>query len=467
MNDHTHGEKPGLNGTEPSGSGSAGQPDLSVPLKRDRKLLRSNKPLPPQTSSAPAAPEPVSPATQPPVISQTPVFSPAASPTPVSFTPLTEVPPTEVPSAERLEPTPVEQLFGLSETIVTPADVHDAPQADSPELDSPAVEQAPVAEQKRRFTFGSKKKQAEEPRSDFGNDPDLKTHTDLETDPDLGADPDAGNDLDDAGEPESLPAPVAPDSELLARVEAFAQSRPAVVPSAQPRSAPSPSTPAFSGEIPRLGPVTPTPLQQYANLRGLDIAALAAAIVLPPVGLVLGIIAIIKGKQIRGWASDLARAAISVSLVMTIVFVAVGGYLWFTETEKAEQLAQVKADQRARALIVKASAPFCEVLAANPSIFGADDPDFGWPALDAPEGYLPAIATYSSVWTQLSEVAPAGILDDVTAISQRVAGVVQIASALGNSNRAGDLLGLHEKSDVAGVEAWYFEYCTPAETPAE
>jgi hypothetical protein len=158
---------------------------------------------------------------------------------------------------------------------------------------------------------------------------------------------------------------------------------------------------------------------------------------------------------------------------MTLVFAAVGGYIWIQETERMEQLAAVKAEQRAHDRVAATSAQFCETLAANPTLYSTADPDYGWPAVDTPGGYNAAIAKYSAVWVQIAEVAPAGIAEETAAISERVTGIVNIANALGSQNRAGDLLGLHAQSDLATVESWYVEYCDApelpdqAETPAE
>jgi hypothetical protein len=234
-------------------------------------------------------------------------------------------------------------------------------------------------------------------------------------------------------------------------------------------TAPAPYVPpgGFDGPgHPKLGPLVPMPQPEHRGQTVLDIAALVGAFLVPPVGFITAIIAIVRGKKVRGWASDLARTAIGVSLVMSVIFAAVGGYVTFTEIQKAEQLAAAKAEQRAHDLVKTASVPFCDVLAANPTIYGTADPDYGWPALDAPGGYNAAISAYSAVWVQLAEVAPAGIAEETAAISARVANVVNIANALGASNRAGDLLGLHEKDDLATVESWYVEYCSPADPEA-
>jgi hypothetical protein len=246
--------------------------------------------------------------------------------------------------------------------------------------------------------------------------------------------------------------------------QATAGHPPVQPPSPQPFGPPG----GFSGPgHPRLGPLAPTPAPRPSWLAGLDIAALVTAVILPPIGLITAIVALIKGKQLRGWGSDLARAAISVSLVMTVVFAGVGAYVWASETEKAEQLAALKAEQRAHALVEVASEPFCGVLAAHPTIYSTADPDYGWPAVDAPEGYNAAIANYAAVWAELAAVAPEGIAAETAAISERVAGVVSIANALGASNRAGDLLSLHAQTDLATVESWYVEYCNAPEVPAD
>jgi hypothetical protein len=217
---------------------------------------------------------------------------------------------------------------------------------------------------------------------------------------------------------------------------------------------------------PRLGPIAPEPLPAHRGQAALDVASLVTAIILPPIGLITAIVALVRGKKVRGWASDLARSAVAVSVAMTVVFAAVGGYVWFTETENAKHLAAIKADQRAHELIETTSLPFCNLLAEHPSIYSTADPDYGWPAVDVEGGYNAAIAAYAKVWTQLAEVAPPGIAEETAAISARIDGIVEITNALRSQNRAGDLLGLHEKDDLATVESWYVEYCNAPE-PAE
>lgn len=404
-------------------------PAVDVPLKRDRKRLRSSEPWPP------AADRPEAPAPRP---------------------ELREPEPRE-PELREPELSPAEQLFAGQWTASVPA----------PAMPASTIPPEPTA---------------------FSGVGDLRASYDV----DLAEPADQGTDVTSEGaapakrrfgldflkRPQHETVESSPEASDEESVETLSVAHPAAA--APTRVSPETAPTAlyvppggFTGPgHPRLGPLVPKPVQKHSGLAGLDIAALAAAVIVPPVGFITAIVALNRGRRIRGWASDLARAAVSVSLVMTLVFAAVGGVLWIQETDRQEQLAVVKAEQRAHDRVAATSAQFCETLAANPTIYSTADPDYGWPALDAPGGYNAAIADYAAVWAQIAEVAPAGIAEETAAISERVTGIVNIANALGSENRAGDLLGLHAATDLATVESWYVEYCdapdlSEPETPAE
>ena len=369
MEDKTRGDVPGT-----------GQGDADAPMKRDRKLLRSSKPLPPRVSpETESRPESRLP----------PDGAPSWPPAPVTLAPVTQAP--------YLTQTNVEDLFNDQRTasLTAPA----MPTSGAPPSSLAGPQAMPPSQQKTA--------------------------------------------------PFPQPQPVLGD-EHSETAGYSATGRPDLSRQIPPHSGPS---------HPRLGPLAPEPLDSHPALARLDLAALVTAILLPPIGLILGIIASIRGKAIRGWSSDLARTAIVVSIVMTVAVTAVGGYAGISAVEKAQELAQLKAAERAHASLVATSKPFCGMLAENPTIYGTEAPDYGWPQLDAPEGYLAAIANYSALWAQIAEIAPEGIAAESAAISERVAGVVGIATALGSNNRAGDLLGFHEKEDLATVEAWFVDYC--------
>jgi hypothetical protein len=387
-------------------------PDFDAPLKRDRERLRSSKPLP---VSTPSTPPPASMVGEP---------------------------------EELREPdlTPVEKLFAVQSA----APAVTVPGVRKYDVDLTEGEQADADAEpgKRRLGRNFMRKSVA--------DPGTAERETAET----------PSSHERAGSPGSGYGQAAAGQALAEPVE---QPPAKAVQAAPNHVTPEPHVPpgGFIGPAhPRLGPLAPMPTESHPGLARLDVAAIVAAVVLPPIGLVTAVIALIRGKQIRGWASDLARAAVTVSVVMSVVFASVGGYVWFTQAERAEQLAVVKAEQRVHDRLEAASAPFCDVLAAHPTIYATADPDYGWPALDAPAGYNEAIAEYATVWAQLAEVAPEGIAAETAAISERVAGVVSVANALGSNNRAGDLLGFKAADDLATVESWYVEYCNPPEIPA-
>ncbi|TQL48329.1 hypothetical protein FB562_1423 [Homoserinimonas aerilata] len=210
---------------------------------------------------------------------------------------------------------------------------------------------------------------------------------------------------------------------------------------------------------PRLGVIRPELPTPEPGLAVLDTVALVAAVLLPPIGVVLGFVASARGRIYRGWASGIARAAIAVGVVMTLVFAVAGAFLWAEEQKRADERAAAAEVAAAHDSVVQASAEFCAGLAGYPSIFAEGDPDFGWPSLEDPNGYLPAIANYSAVWQGLVPVAPEGISAQVQSFSTRVDGIVGLAQSLQTANRSGDVLGVHSSDDITSIAAYVGDYC--------
>ncbi|MCW4386806.1 hypothetical protein OH146_13580 [Salinibacterium sp. SYSU T00001] len=215
------------------------------------------------------------------------------------------------------------------------------------------------------------------------------------------------------------------------------------------------------GGHPVLGPLAPRVREVPGDLRIIDIAAIVLAFLLPPVGFVVALVAMARGRDFRGWPSPLARAATWVAVVMTFVMAVAGAFLWFELEEQREAQAAADAAAAAHAAVVAESEEFCATLAATPTIFGTGDPDYGWPQLEDPAGYVPAISAYAATWQGLVPVAPSGIAEQVTSFSARVDGIVAVANSLPSPNRAGDLLDLHSQADIATIDGFVAEYCSP------
>ncbi|PWB96338.1 hypothetical protein [Homoserinimonas hongtaonis] len=243
-----------------------------------------------------------------------------------------------------------------------------------------------------------------------------------------------------------------------AAAPAFASSYPApAVPfPGGERESLSPAT----GAHPVLGALNPTVPDLSRDQVILDRAALAAAVVVPPAGFALALYALRRGRELRGWASNLARAAVAVSIVMTVVFAIGAGLLWANAQRQAAADQDAAAAAASHDAIVAEAAEFCATLAATPQVFASGDAEFGWPAYSGDEdAYFAEADAYGALWQQLVAVAPAAITEQVTSVSARVDGIVSVASSLPNVNRAGNVLDLTSQDDISTVGTFVGDYC--------
>lgn len=215
-----------------------------------------------------------------------------------------------------------------------------------------------------------------------------------------------------------------------------------------------------TGAHPVLGVLSPAVPEAPRELQILDGAALAAAVVVPPVGFVLGLVALRRGRETRGWASKLARAAVAVSVVMTVVFGIGAGLLWADGQRRAAADQEAAAAAAAHDAIVAESAEFCAALATSPQVYGSGDTEFGWPAYSGDDdAYFAEVGGYGALWQSLAPIAPAAISEQVAAVSARVDGIVSVASSLPDVNRAGNVLDLTSKDDISTVGTFVADYC--------
>lgn len=137
----------------------------------------------------------------------------------------------------------------------------------------------------------------------------------------------------------------------------------------------------------------------------LDRVALGLAVVVAPLGLVAGVVAAVLSARRHGYVSGLARAAIVVSLALSVVLAAGGVAYSFAARAQAHE----------RALQVN-SIPLCAMVAAAPTRM--TDPAFGWPAITTTiAAYEQEVAAYSTWWTKLASVAPAPVHSQVVALA--------------------------------------------------
>lgn len=259
------------------------QPATDVPMKRDRARLRrpETAPAPPRAAPTPARPIPeVPPIPQAPSrVAPPPVAPTPEPPTPAAMQPVTPAPVTPAPMKSAPAAPPVFTPPGASPSALRdPADPAPTYPGVPPTTMPPPLPVPPSVEPETATSlFAALQPNAED---------NAPTHLDASAEQDS---------------PVEKPAP-APEK-----------------PSPDEFTADAPGRGAENPSLPGIGLLTPTPLPQPAGLRGLEITAFIAAIVVPPLGLILAIIARGRAKNQRGWVSDLVRYAIPLAAVLTVV----------------------------------------------------------------------------------------------------------------------------------------------------
>jgi hypothetical protein len=174
---------------------------------------------------------------------------------------------------------------------------------------------------------------------------------------------------------------------------------------------------------------------------------LVLAILVAPIGLIVGIVAAARSAHRRGWVVGIVRASIAIAIVFTIA-IGIGGYFEYTQFKQQQQHDQT----------VAASAAFCAALKADPTMYQL--PTFGWPAVASsiPDS-LKAMQSYEDRWTKLAKVSPAGIKADVTKVATAAKAIIDSVTV---SRTVDDATNVSEMSQVAsssGVPGWHSEYC--------
>ncbi len=171
------------------------------------------------------------------------------------------------------------------------------------------------------------------------------------------------------------------------------------------------------------------------------------SILAPPIGLLLGITAVVVDSRTKGYVAGIAKAAIGIGAALTVVL----GVAIVVQ-------AKINNDQAAHASIVASSHAWCTQLKTNPATLTSDT--LGWPS---PGDTIPAsiakMKTYETFWESLAKVAPAGILSDsqkVAATAKSIGTTVQSTQTL---NDAGNIAQMQNVVARSGIKSWVSNYC--------
>jgi hypothetical protein len=179
----------------------------------------------------------------------------------------------------------------------------------------------------------------------------------------------------------------------------------------------------------------------------LDWSAFVLAFLLPPIGLLLGIGAVVSGSTTRGYVASLAKAAIGIGAALTLVL----GVAFAVVTK-------IDNDNAAHASIVASSAAWCTKLRANPAARSSDT--LGWPSAgDTIPASLASIKAYESNWDALAKIAPAGIRADSQKVADTAKSIASSVEATQTLNDPGNVAEMQNVVATTSIKSWASTYC--------
>jgi hypothetical protein len=174
---------------------------------------------------------------------------------------------------------------------------------------------------------------------------------------------------------------------------------------------------------------------------------LVLAVIAPPLGLVVTIVARIVVYRRHGWTTAVARAATVISIVLTVLLAA-GAAVYAVVSENAA----------AEARVVAAAQPLCDGLAATPGVLELEA--YGWPTEIAPiADTLAAMKLYQEHWQQLAAIAPASAKAGTTAIADQATILVTSVESTQVIDRTANLAAMTAVTDASGLPQYAAAYC--------
>jgi hypothetical protein len=188
--------------------------------------------------------------------------------------------------------------------------------------------------------------------------------------------------------------------------------------------------------------------RERARTTPLGWAALVFAIIVPPLGFVLSLIA--RSLSLRRYrrTTSALNAALTISIVLSVLVAAGGGVAYAISLASADE-----------AKIVAESKPFCDSLDATPGIL--DQQGYGWPTeVKALPETLDDMKAYQQRWQKLADLAPKGIATEVDSIAAAATTIVGEVESTKTINRQQNVDSMNlVTSATTTIPTWVAKYC--------
>jgi len=210
---------------------------------------------------------------------------------------------------------------------------------------------------------------------------------------------------------------------------------------------PADEDPGESAPRPAAFDFSDRPEREVPKASPLEWVSLALAVVLPPLGLIVSVVAGFIARRTHGWTTWVVKTATVVGAILTVVLVA--GGLVFTAIGNA---------QAADAKIVADSAAFCAALDETPGVL--EQPGFGWPTdRSAIPQTIVEMQAYLDRWTALTDVAPAGVRPGVRSVANAAQSLLTAVQTNQAIDRARNLSDISSVTSASGVTQYVAKYC--------
>jgi hypothetical protein len=179
----------------------------------------------------------------------------------------------------------------------------------------------------------------------------------------------------------------------------------------------------------------------------LDWVAFVLAFIAPPLGVLVAIASLIVSYRIKGWTAGIAKAALAIGVVFTVVL---AGGLFL--------LNNVNQRQGAHDAIVASSRQYCSELRSVPGRL--QSPTYGWPAVqDTVQDSLTAMQKYEDTWKALVAVAPDGIRTGTQQVDTAAQSIIANVTSSRVLDDPGNVAQMQQAVSTSGIANWVAGYC--------
>jgi hypothetical protein len=179
----------------------------------------------------------------------------------------------------------------------------------------------------------------------------------------------------------------------------------------------------------------------------LDWVAFVLAFLVAPLGILTGIAALVVSSRRNGWTSGIARAAVAIGVVVSVVL---GGGVFL--------LSNVQQQQAAHDAIVASSKSYCGQLKSTPGML--QSPTYDWPSVQSTiADSIVAMQTYEDSWTSLAKSAPVGVKVGTQGIATAAGAIIASVTNSRVLDDDSNVLQIQQAVSNSGIAAWVSAYC--------